>query len=730
MNIKIKTFGESCDLDLKPRGWLSLWAWFLGAFITFVLLTLIAILSINASFTGDARSLFLTDIERAIDAIEDKVKNSTDMLEGAKGLLVASNQVDRSEWERYTSVLRLNESIDGVQGVGYSIFIDEDELDFHTESIRSEGFPDYTLKPSGKRDAYTSIIYLEPFDERNQQAFGYDMFSNPIRRAAMESARDTGDPHMSGRITLVQEIDADVQPGFLLYVPFYKNNFPHKSLKQKQKNIVGYVYSAFRARDFIESILGKEGVNAIGLSIYDGPEEIPEQLLYDDVIRKEIDVTKARFIETRTIIAAGRTWTLTFVSSPDFGASVYSRFILVGTALVGLIISLLFMMIFYTLHSSRSKALLYAEEVTVDLRAAKAKDKAILSSIGEGLVATDNDGRIVMVNSAFESLLGWKGDEIRGKKLSDVLEILDSETKEVLSSEALQDDHNQDNFTNVYLYKRKDGSSFPVSVIRAPIVLEKSKFGVVELFRDITEELAVDRAKTEFVSLASHQLRTPLSAINWHAEMLLDGDMGELSAPQKKGIEFIYEGNQRMVMLVHSLLNVSRLEMGTFGVVPVLVEVPELSQKVLANEVLRIKEKKLKIVENYSKGISKFNTDYNLLAMVLNNLVTNAIKYSNKSGKVSIVISMIDSGEVSEISSEQDLLCIEVCDNGYGIPKEQQPFIFDKLFRADNVKEKDTDGTGLGLYIVKSIVETLGGVISFESEKEKGASFRVVLPEV
>ena len=103
----------------------------------------------------------------------------------------------------------------------------------------------------------------------------------------------------------------------------------------------------------------------------------------------------------------------------------------------------------------------------------------------------------------------------------------------------MQDDHNQDNFTNVYLYKRKDGSSFPVSVIRAPIVLEKSKFGVVELFRDITEELAVDRAKTEFVSLASHQLRTPLSAINWHAEMLLDGDMGELSAPQKKGIEFI-----------------------------------------------------------------------------------------------------------------------------------------------------------------------------------------------
>ena len=121
-------------------------------------------------------------------------------------------------------------AIPGIQGMGYALFVAPEEKEAHIESVRAEGFPEYTIRPEGEREMYTSIIYLEPFDERNRQAFGYDMFSNDVRRTAMEQARDTGQPKMTGRITLVQEIDEDVQAGFLIYVPYYRNGTTNETI--------------------------------------------------------------------------------------------------------------------------------------------------------------------------------------------------------------------------------------------------------------------------------------------------------------------------------------------------------------------------------------------------------------------------------------------------------------------------------------------------------------------
>jgi signal transduction histidine kinase len=252
----------------------------------------------------------------------------------------------------------------------------------------------------------------------------------------------------------------------------------------------------------------------------------------------------------------------------------------------------------------------------------------------------------------------------------------------------------------------------------APVVLRGKIVGAVEVFRDITKEKEIDKAKTEFVSLASHQLRTPLSTVSWYSEMLLAGDAGEVTPDQKKYLEEIYRGNQRMVDLVNTLLDVSRIEMGTFMVEPKPTDIVKLAKSVIDEQKLQISEKKLKFSSSFGNYIPLVRVDPKLLRMVIQNLLSNAIKYSPDGGKIEVAIFMEDKKNV----------LLTVADAGYGIPKNQQDRIFTKLFRADNVIGKDTEGTGLGLYIAKSIVEQAKGKISFDSIENKGTTFYVTLP--
>jgi len=241
--------------------------------------------------------------------------------------------------------------------------------------------------------------------------------------------------------------------------------------------------------------------------------------------------------------------------------------------------------------------------------------------------------------------------------------------------------------------------------------------GAVATFRDMTKEREIDRAKTEFVSLASHQLRTPLSTINWYAEMLLAGDAGELNDEQRTYLDEVYQGNQRMVDLINSLLNVSRLELGTFSVDPEDTDVVALAQSVLNEQAPQVKERDIQLSATLDPSTPHLYADPKLLRMVLQNLISNAIKYTPIGGSVSV-----------KVEPSGDAISMRVADTGLGIPKEDQGRIFSKLFRATNARESDTDGTGLGLYIVRSVVEHSDGTIRFESEEGKGTVFYVELP--
>lgn len=238
---------------------------------------------------------------------------------------------------------------------------------------------------------------------------------------------------------------------------------------------------------------------------------------------------------------------------------------------------------------------------------------------------------------------------------------------------------------------------------------------------DVSKHREIDQAKTDFVTLASHQLRTPLSIIKWYVDFVLSGDAGKLSPEQEKYLKEVYKSNERLIELVNALLDVSRIDLGTFAIEPEPTDIVKIARAALKRFEAEIDFKHLRI-EKYFDHFPLINLDPRLTKIVFENLVSNAVKYTPE-------------GEVVrfEIKRTEKDAFIKIMDSGCGIPREQQPKIFTKLFRADNVKKIESSGTGLGLYIVKAVIEKSGGKIWFESPcldlllKEKGKQSDVPL---
>src|SRR5690606_2509369 len=201
----------------------------------------------------------------------------------AAGLFAVSGNVDRNAWKTWVETLRPEVVVPGVQGIGYTELIEADQLEAHVARVRAEGFPQYSVTPSGERETYSAIIYLEPFIDRNLRAFGYDMYSEPVRRRAMAEARDTGEAVLSGRVQLVQETGSDVQAGTLMYFPVYLPGRTTETLKQRREALMGWTYSPFRMSDLIASALSA-WQNQLGrdwqLALYDGENPTQENLLF------------------------------------------------------------------------------------------------------------------------------------------------------------------------------------------------------------------------------------------------------------------------------------------------------------------------------------------------------------------------------------------------------------------------------------------------------------------
>ncbi len=363
----------------------------------------------------------------------------------------------------------------------------------------------------------------------------------------------------------------------------------------------------------------------------------------------------------------------------------------------------------------RTKSL---DQKVQELSNAKAKDEAILDSIGDGMIVTDNSGQVLLINTIAANFLGVDKNAMVQKSLSTIF--LYDERGELIPP--------QDQPTQVALEtKRKvelnvwakgeGDKKTALAVTATPVLQQGVIIGTIQTLRDVTKEKQVDRMKTEFISLASHQLRTPLSAIRWFTEMLMSGDAGKLSTEQSDFAKNIYDSTERMIQLVNSLLNISRIESGRIIVEPKPTDLQELVNGVVNDLKAKTEEKQQTLIVSVHKDLPKVNLDPRLIGQVYMNFLTNAIKYTPKGGEISVFVSRKDEELVSQIT-----------DNGYGIPKEQQHRVFQKFFRAENIAKVETDGTGLGLYLVKAVIESSGGRVWFQSEPGKGTTFWFTLP--
>jgi len=360
----------------------------------------------------------------------------------------------------------------------------------------------------------------------------------------------------------------------------------------------------------------------------------------------------------------------------------------------------------------------YLLELNKVLEDEKAKDEALISSIGDGIIAVNKQGKIITMNPQAEKMVGCVFYEVENIGIEEIIKIEDIagnviklEDRPIFKAINSKEITHQRDF---YYFFIKTKRKIPVSITATPIIVNGEVMGAIDVFRDNTKENEIDRAKTEFVSIASHQLRTPVSTMNWYTEMLLDGDVGELNEKQKEYLVEVYKGSKRMSRLITALLNVSRIDLGVFAIDPQPTNIIEISQEIIKVLSQKIKEKKIKIKEIYDKTIPIIPLDRGLIRIIFENLISNAVKYTGEKGVVEIVI-----------RREGDNISISVKDSGYGIPENAKEKIFSKLYRADNIRDKEVDGNGLGLYIVKAIIEEIGGKIWFDSEENKGTAFYV-----
>ncbi len=247
--------------------------------------------------------------------IDARLRAHALILRAGASYMSVTDTVTREDWKEYIQGIRLDINMPGIEGIGYTVIVPPEQLEEHINTIRAEGFPEYNITPEGDRDLYTSILYLEPFSGRNLRAFGYDMFSEPIRRKAMELSRDNNVAMLSGKVGLVQETGVDLQAGTLMYVPYYDPHMPATSVEERRAAIKGWVYSPYRMRDLMRGILGlwdETNHERVRLQIYDDSLSI-NSLLYDSQVNNaENSVGPSPLTITRPVEFNGKQWLLVF----------------------------------------------------------------------------------------------------------------------------------------------------------------------------------------------------------------------------------------------------------------------------------------------------------------------------------------------------------------------------------------------------------------------------------
>jgi len=688
------------------REWFAFFILILG-----VLCTLVFAVYANQAALTKEEIQFTNFSQRTQETMLNELDTYIALLRSGSGLLEANEDVTLEEFQTFVNKLGLRERYPGVQGLGYSKAIPADELTQFVADMQ-EVYPEFALTPSFVREQYFSIVYIEPLDERNRQALGFDMSTEASRWEAMQRARDTGQPAATGKVRLRQEVEGEDQAGFLIYSPIYSGNGEPLTAQERNDRLLGYVYSPFRAANFMDSLPFVQPTNpGLHFAVYDGNILSADTLLYRST--PEHKLATSPFYRTTILNAAGRTWTLETWSTPNFGESLERELVPIILA-GGLTISFLL----FLLARSQYQALLEAQRRSAELRVSqqelrqsRGQYQLVVENTEDLVNLLDMEGRYIYASPSHEKISGYSSEDLLDKSLLDFVHEEDQrkvekELAKIVTGKTAK---------AVYRFRHRKGHYITMEGVGSGISDESGiPYVMVTTSRDISQRVELERRKDEFISIASHELKTPVTSIKAYAQYLRTRFQREGDVQSSNLLEKMDHQLNKLTVLISDLLDVTKIEAGKLQ-----MHREYFDLNVLASEIV---EELQRTTDTHTIALEgqvnrKLYGDKDRIGQVLINFLSNAVKYSPE-GKVVKV----------HLSSTATHAKVAVQDQGIGIAPDKLRKIFSRFFRVDGNKQETFPGLGLGLYISAQIIRRQKGKIWVESAPGKGSTFCFTLP--
>ncbi|MCA1323991.1 EAL domain-containing protein [Herbaspirillum sp. alder98] len=437
----------------------------------------------------EVHAQFAFALRETVSRIEQRMASYEQMLHGVQGLIAATGRIDRQNFHDYVNALNLDANFSGIQAICVEEWVPPSALDAHIARLRAQGMANYEIRPSGLRDGYAPMVLLEPYIGRNRIAFGFDHWSDPIRRRAMEKARDSGMAAISGKITLDLDNGRQTEPAFLMFLPVYERGKPQGTIAERRASLIGWVHAVFRMNDVIASLYG-ENTRGITFSLYDGVEPTPAALMYQSHV-EQLQTTPARISSTEYLVVSNHHWTLAMRSLDSFGGQ-FGRNAEHLIAATGVGMSLTLALLVWLMMSSRVRAVRLAQKMTSELRASEEQFRAIADCTVNWEVWWGLDGRPRWINHAVRDYTGFSVEECLA--MPDFIgTIVHGDDVKRIRAELARCMDGQKREDVEFRCVRKDGSLFWLALSSAPITdAQGTLTGFRTSSRDITERKHVE----------------------------------------------------------------------------------------------------------------------------------------------------------------------------------------------------------------------------------------------
>ena len=678
------------------------------------------------------RAGFDFELRQTASRIVQRMASYEQMLRGAQGLFMASDAVQRAGFDNYVDSLLAGPDFAGLQSIVYAPLVPAERARSHVAAQHASGAPAYVITPTGERPFYAPVTFVAPAGSWNEKVLGYDVLSEPVRRAALDQARDSGGIAITGRIRLMNATDSTPQYAFLMILPLYARGAVVDTVAARRAQLVGWVWAVFRVADLMSSLYG-ERTPGLALRVNEGVALNDDTLIFSTA-REPGPVRPARFDAQEYIDVAGRTWTLGLRSLPEFEARFgrdSSRVILIA----GIGVSLLLAALTYQLMTGQARAHGAARAMTHELRGSEERYRRIVETANEGIWLVDESGTVTFANPKLLRMLGRAENEVLGRALTDFVDPRDH-----AASAEVADPHRPAarEWQGIRL-QRGDGSELWVAVSTAQITdAGGAVVGALGMATDITERKQ-SQARGELLEaqLRESQKMEAIGTLaggiahdfnNILAAILGNVALARLQAPDARAgaaaLDQIERAGVRARSLVEKILAFSRMQPHVLvnqPMRPLVEDALVLLRSTLPSGV----ELELKLDD----APLLVGADATSVQQILMNLCTNAWHAMRGStGRITIGLGRVELdldaartlGEIAPGAYAH----LSVADNGSGMSEPTRVRVFEPFFTTKPVGE----GTGLGLSVAHGIVVAHHGAITVESKPGRGSTFHLYFP--